>query len=139
LRQWAAGFADVAAVDIGETAGHWRLNLVPHEAAACPVEIVLYSNQRYDCAIGGEIYEDQPATDLAHMLPLLEAITQGRLVTRVWRSRATAAALAVATIVETNAGAWQREHADTLFARIGVRDTATLHDRHYAPYRRAVA
>lgn len=136
LRTWADSLNGVAEVDISEADDHWRLNLVPHGTAACPVELVLYSDQRYDCAIGSETYEDQPATDLASLLPLLQAIVDGRLVTRSWTTVATGAHLATATIVNTPGGPWMREHVNATLERIADRDAAAVRDRHYAPYAR---
>ena len=137
LRAWSDTLIDVAQRDIAEADAHWRLRLAPHEPAACPVEVVIYSDQRYDAAIGSEVYEDLPATDLSTLLPLLQAIFDGKLVTRTWATLATGAHLATATIAETTAGTWMNEHVNEAIARIADREATSVRDHHYAPYRRA--
>ncbi|MFM9939112.1 MAG: hypothetical protein ACKVP7_06415 [Hyphomicrobiaceae bacterium] len=136
LRAWAESLSDVATVDLSEADRHWRLRLVPHEAAACPVEVILYSDQRFDLAVGPETYEGLAALALSRFAPLLDAITQGRVVTRTWSTLATGAHLATATIVEAADGPWQHERETAAIARAADRDACSVRDRHYAPYRR---
>ncbi len=139
LRTWADGLSDVATVDVSEADRHWRLRLVPHAPAACPVEVILYSDQRYDIEIGPETYEGLAAEPLARYLPLLMAISEGRVLTRTWSTLATGAHHSTATRIDATDGIWQHEHVQAAIARVADRAACGVRDRHFAPYRGSAA
>lgn len=143
LEAWADTLAGVAAVEHGQEGTFWRLALQPIAPAACPVEIIVHQRQTYDVGIGPESYEDLPLEDLGRLLPLLQAVAAGRVVTRSWTTLATGALGMVETIVEMDVAGrsdtWQRERVLLGPNSAGVRATGRARDRHYAPYDRAAA
>lgn len=135
LRAWAQGLADVADIAETEADDYWRLALRPHAATACPVELVVYADQRYDIAIGGEVWEDNTLGAASELLPLLAAISEGRVVTRTWETLATGAPFEVESIVETGERPWRAARTNPALARIVSREDCVARTRHYAPYR----
>lgn len=135
LKAWTGFIADVAAIETGEGSSSWRLVIRPKAPQACPVELLLRHDQLYDIAVASEVYEDQPADDLELFLPLLEAIAEGRVVTRTEQSRVTGAVYAVETRIATAAGkSWVRRRALPA-ARLADPEQTIFTDRHYTPYR----
>ena len=71
------------------------------------------------------------------LLPLLEAITAGRVVQRRWISRATGACRAVESIVTLADGTqWRDGRTTGSVAEAVPRDETERHDHHFLPYRR---
>lgn len=135
LKAWTGFIADVAAVETGDGASSWRLVIRPKAPQACPVELLLRHDQLYDIAVASEVYEDQRAEDLDGFLRLIEAIAEGRVVTRTEQSRATGAVYAVETRVDIAPGkAWVRRR-ELPAARIADPEQTIFTDRHYTPYR----
>ena len=134
LVQWArsGGGADIeqAWVESG-----WRLAVMPHAANACPFELLLRRDQRYDLAIAGETYEDQAIESLDIFRPLVEAIAAGSVVVRRRLSAATGTLLSVDTLIWLADGALWRGVRETDADRPGAEPVGS--DRHYVPYRRA--
>lgn len=136
LQSWAKGLSDVA--DVAETKGRgfYRLSIQPHEANACPVELILRDDQNYDAQIGPESYENRPIEQLEIFLPMLEAIAAGRVVTRSWRTSATETLHSVETILSLDGGILTGERDIVGIADAIPRDRCIALDRHWAPYRR---
>jgi len=133
---WADGLTDVARVEVAETAEHWQLRLSPRVPSACPVEIVLYSDQSYDVIVGQETYEGRPLDDLTEIPRLLAAIAEGRVISREWTTVATGARHSIATVVELADGdRWSGERSDDVIGRVAGREACAVRDRHYVPYR----
>jgi hypothetical protein len=134
LDAWAKEITPVAQVERSETESNWRIRVAPTVPNACPCELVLRRDQRFDLAIGGETYEDLPIRDLAQYLPLLQAVAAGNVVTRRWISSATELEYKVETIVRLPDGtSWRAERANPLAPET---DESNLEcrDRHYLPY-----
>ena len=132
LTAWRGFVTDVATCDVSVEGRNVRLELRPNTRHACPVELVLYAKQRYDIAIAGEIYEDVGLTGREEFVPLLTAITEGRVVTRTELSALTERPVAVETIVTVGGGqVWRRGRP------IAPAEAETIYrDHHYLPYRR---
>ena len=134
LRSWAGELAEVADCEETDAADYWRLAVAPHDASACPVELILHRRQRYDVSIGDETYEDLPLERFDLLLPMLQAIAEGRVVTRAWHAAATEALHSVETIVDLPGGTLTGEREVDGVARIVSRDRCIACDRHYAPF-----
>ncbi len=104
LRQWSAALSDCARIEEQDAARYWRLAVRPLAVGACPIELILHHRQRCDLAIGNESYEDRSVEDFDLLLPLAEAITAGRVLTRHKTSANTGAALAIETHVKLAGG-----------------------------------
>lgn len=137
LRYWVPALRHVADVEDVETEAYWRLAVRPRIAEACPFELILHSDQHYDLLIGNEIFERQPVESLAAFQPLLEAIADGRVITRSWRTVATSMLAAVETIVMPAGGAaWRRIRRIASLAHVPLEDCQAI-DRHYVRFARA--
>lgn len=136
LKAWTGFVADVARVEEATVGSAWRIAIFPKAANACPVEIVLRQDQRFDISIGEETYEDQVIQSLDMFLPLLEAVADGRVVTRRTASAATGLLHSVATIVDLSDGSqYARVRANPATAGLSTDGTEAI-DTHYLPYRR---
>jgi hypothetical protein len=134
LEEWAKQIAPVARVERSDSEANWRMRVVPTAANACPCELILWRDQRFDIAIGEESYEDLAVPDLAIFLPLLQAVAAGNVITRRWISSATGLEHKVETIVRLPDGtSWRAERTNPLAPQI---DEIALEcqDRHYVPY-----
>jgi hypothetical protein len=137
LRYWVPTIADIVRASESEVPGRWTLSIVPKVEGACPVAITLRDNQHFDLAIAGEVYEDRAIASLDLILPLLQSITEGRVVQRCWMSRATGAHRATETIVTLADGSvWRDGRTIGAVAEAILREATERHDRHFLPYRR---
>lgn len=134
LAAWGETLQDVADVIVERAVSYWRLRLEPNASGACPIEIILHRGQVYDVMIGSESYESLPLDDPDKLMPTLEAIAAGQVVTWTRRSAMTNRPIEIATIVGAA--------PNPLFER--SRTTGALPvpsdivvERHYVPYRRA--
>ena len=134
LRAWIEGFAEIVEYEATEAADYWRLAVMPRAATACPIELILHRNQRYDMTIGRETYEDRPIESLGLFQPLLQAIVEGHVITRTWTTLATGAHHSVETIVDLGGEIWRAEHVNPDIATVAGRDQCAARDRHYAAY-----
>jgi hypothetical protein len=135
LEAWAAGLAAVAAIETESDESCWRVACVPHAAQACPFELMLRRDQRFDLTVGPETYEDQPIASLDMFQPLLAAIVAGRVVTSVWSTAGTGLRTGLETRIMPLAGApWSASHA--LNARPQIAGEIQRRDHHYVPYAR---
>ena len=136
LQAWTGFVADVARVEATQDGTSCRLALTPHCAHACPVALVLRADQHYDITIAGETYANRPLASLDLFLPLIEAITEGSVVTRHVSSSVTGLARGVSTVVTLPDG---RVFADGGLDPVAAPDPAgqlETRDTHYLPYRR---
>ena len=133
LKAWSGHVADVATCSVGQLEQTIRLDLKPRMSGACPVELVISPAQRYDIAIGGEVWEDEPVAPNQEFLALLDAIVAGRVVRRSEIAASTARPVAVETrVVISPDKVWQRRRAI-----VGGIDDTIWRDHHYLPYRRS--
>jgi len=113
LKYWAPSIADAARVEESETGNYWKIAVAPKLTNACPFELILHFDQRYDLAIGEETYEGLPIESFDIFLPFVEAVADGRVVQRHWVSRLTGLERSVETLVSLAGGGIWRETRGT--------------------------
>lgn len=99
IDSWLPTLRGVAAVEREMTDQYWRGRLRPHEASACPIELMLSRAQVFDCDIGNESVVGLRIADLGLFLPLLKAVADGRVILRSWSSLATGSVIVREQIV----------------------------------------
>lgn len=134
-----ARHANVVRTDETETGTYWRISVEPAAANACPFELIVhFEQQSFDIVIGPESYERCPTEDPALLPAMVEAIVNGDVITRRWRSANTGAPHSVDTIVPLPDGTdWQRSRLDGAVARAIPSANLISEDHRYAPYARA--
>lgn len=134
IKAWSGFVADVARVEVEGDGAAWRFAMSPKAPGACPVEIVLNGSQlKCDLRVAGETVEDVTLPSLEIVLPLMQAVAEGRVHTRRIASAATGLPLGVSTHIRLPDGqTFEPPSADcaTLHGGIESRDT------HYLPYRK---
>ena len=133
IEAWLETLRPVALVEVGRDEASWRASVDPHVPEACPFELMLRVDQRFDLTVGPETYEDQVIASLDIFVPLLKAIVAGRVVTRQHTTTATGTLTKIETIISLNDSApW-----------VGVRpliarppEAGVHRDQHYVPYAR---
>jgi hypothetical protein len=137
LKYWAPSIADAAHVEEARSGNFWKMAVSPGLANACPFELILHFDQRYDLAIGEETYEGLPIESFDLFLPFVEAIADGEVVQRHWVSRLTGLERSVETLVTlANGGIW-REARGAVQGMPSLEDDGTeLRERRFLPYRR---
>ncbi|MCL4766245.1 MAG: hypothetical protein KJZ80_08435 [Hyphomicrobiaceae bacterium] len=100
LEAWAAEMEPWSDIELGFVDGVWRISAVPHAETACPFEIVMRPDQRFDMTVGGETYEDLPLDALTDIPQLVRAISNGRVLIRHWSSSTTGLEYNVEMIVD---------------------------------------
>ena len=135
LEAWAKEMRPWADIEIDPINGAWRMSATPHVSTACPFEIVLRSDRKYDIRIGNEIYEDRPLDALTDIPQLVRGIANGRVVTRRWESWKTGLVYRIETVVDMpgSEGRFVRENPDAP-AVDDIELEASIEA--YAPYRR---
>jgi hypothetical protein len=136
LDAWLPSLADDAVIDRERMPMYWRARLIPHQANACPVEVMLSRSQVFDIEAGTESAEGQPLQDFGLFLPLLQAVVDGHVIQRTWLSQATGSELNREWIVEIAPGqTWSmRRHVRAGTAATELSAVAT--DHAFVPYRR---
>jgi hypothetical protein len=137
LRYWAPSIADTAHLEETETGDYWKIIVTPTVPSACPFELILHADQRYDLAIAEETYESRPIETFDWFVPFAEAIAGGNVVQRHWVSRLTGLERSVETLVTLpNGGIW-REGRGESHSLPTLDDYGTeLRERRFLPYRR---
>lgn len=139
LKAWMGFITTVASVEISGDLEAWRLAIHPSMRQACPLELMLRGDQHYDLLIGPETYEDKPVINLDIFIPIIEAVTEGHVITRHWRSAGTTLERSVETIVGSpRAVIWRAERLTPLATLIDPEECVS-DDHYYLPYRRANA
>ena len=137
LRYWVPTIADAAHVEDFDSPDYWKLAVIPHVAAACPFELLLRADQRYDVVIAGEAYEDLKIESLDLFVPLVEAIALGHVVQRDLASAATGQSHAIETVVTLAKGApWRQRRVLAALPPDTGTDDIIVTERHFLPYRR---
>lgn len=137
LKYWAPSVADAAHLEEAETGNFWKIAVAPHLAQACPFELILHFDQRFDLAIADETYEGLPIESFDLFLPFVEAIAAGRVVQRRWISRLTGLERSVETIVTlAGGGIWREARGETLGTPSLEDDGTELRERRFLAYRR---
>ena len=136
LEVWAAEMEPWATVELGFTDGVWRICAVPNAETACPFEIILRPDQKFDMRVGGETYEDQPLDALTDIPQIVRAISNGRILIRRWESWTTGLEYNLETIIDipgADEGRFERPNPEAPPAD-DAELIATV--RTFAPYRR---
>lgn len=137
LATWAASVRNAANVESTEGDNYWCLRAEPAAERACPFELIVHHDQHFDACIGPETYERRPIANLNLLVDLVEAIGDGRVVTRSHVSCNTGAVRAVETIVTlAGGGRWQAERPNEEVASTIRIEDCEARDRHYVPYQR---
>ncbi|MFN3625851.1 MAG: hypothetical protein ACK4TP_17550 [Hyphomicrobium sp.] len=138
LRYWAPSIADAARLDETEASDYWRLTVKPKVASACPFELILHADQRYDLSVADETYENRPIETFEWMVPFANAVADGEVVQRHWISRLTGLERSVETVVMLGDGGIWREGRGTVQHWMPTLDDdgAELRERRFLPYRR---
>src|SRR5262245_53829876 len=137
LRYWVPTIADVARASESQAPGYWRLAMSPDVIGACPFEMTLHDNQHFDIVLGSEFYEDRALASLELLLPILQSVTEGRIVHRSRIRRATGAERAVETIITLADGSvWRDGRTNEAVAAAIPREGTERHDHVFLPYRR---
>jgi hypothetical protein len=137
LRYWAPSIADAAHLEEAETSDYWKIIVAPHVASACPFELILHADQRYDIAISDESYENRPIETFELFLPFVEAVADGSVVQRRWISRLTGLERTVETLVTmANGGIWSDSRGEYHRMPTLEDDGTELRERRFLPYRR---
>lgn len=137
LRYWAPSVADAARLQEVENSDYWKIVVAPAVASACPFELILHSDQRYDVAIAGETYESRPIESFEWFVPFAEAIAEGNVVQRQWISRLTGLERSAETLVTMpNGGIWCEARGAPQKMPTLDDDGTELRERRFLPYRR---
>jgi hypothetical protein len=136
LRSLLAAQADCAAIEQEETVNYWRVRVKPVAVTACPFELILYRNRRFDLTIGPETYKNRVFDDLGLFRRLIEAIVAGQVVTRTWVSVATGSVPELETRVRLVDDVDWKITRKTALADVIPADAVEWHDHYYVPYRR---
>ena len=133
LREMLAGLEGSAKVSLDLTDQGARIALSPLAEGACPVELMVRADQHFDIAVGALLYEDRPVERLELFKPLIDAIVNGAVVERRYRSALTGLETGRETLVTlTDGSRWTDGRVDW------SGDTAErlAEDRIFLPYRR---
>lgn len=137
LEDWARAYGDCADISIAMTPAYWKLSAIPKISGACPFELLLRSDQKFDLQIAGEVYEDKPVDMFAFFPMLVRAIGAGDVDRIAICSALTGAVEAIETRVTLEDGwAWigERRVAPRTARKL---DGATEQRCHrFLPYRR---
>lgn len=136
LRYWVPAISDAARVEERDADGSWQVSVRPLFKAACPFTLALSSDRTWGLAINGVSYDKQPIETLEMFQPLVEAISEGRVVHRRWLSAKTGLETCVETIVDLGGGqTWTGEHFTSTILPAADGDLI-CEDHHFLPYRR---
>jgi hypothetical protein len=137
LRYWVPQVADAARIEDSEIAGAWKLAVTPRTEGACAFELLLCESQKFDLMLAGETYEDRPIESLSLFLPLVEAISEGRVIQRRTSSVLTGILYEVESTVLLGDGALWRDHRCLAPISSAVPGDSLTETRHlFLPYRR---
>ncbi len=138
LSYWAPSIADTARLEATESSDYWRINVAPTVSGACPFELILHADERYDLSIADETYESRPIETFDWFVPFANAVAEGDVVQRRWISRLTGIERSVETVVILgNGGIWREGRYSTPHRTPSIDDDGTeLHERRFLPYRR---
>jgi hypothetical protein len=134
LVAWTGSYSDVASVECEASGDAVRLSLKPHASTACALEFMLHRpSQSYDVQFANsDMWEDIPVVGAPQaLMPVLQAVTDGQILTRELISSATGKHRDRGVIVTPPSS------PPRTYGLSGYRDDASLvKDRHWAPYRR---
>jgi hypothetical protein len=134
LEAWAKAASDSAEIDIGASRQYWRMSAIPHARGACPLELMIKSDQTFSLKLAGEVYEDRPADKFDFFLKLSHAIAAGRVERIETLNALTVVLLVIAMRVElAPQWEWIGERRLAIPAADGAEERRT---HRFLPYRR---
>jgi hypothetical protein len=137
LERWAVASRDVASVAIAATPAYWKLAVDPSAPGACPFELVLRADQRFNTIIDREVYEDKPIDKFEFFPMMARAISNGS-VERIETLNALTGMLDVIEMRLTLEDGWawigERRTSPRLSRRLDIREERRVFP--YLPYRR---
>lgn len=137
LSYWVPTIKNAARIATSDDATAWCMQVSPHLRPACPLEIKIRSDQKFDIKIGGETFTGLPLDSFEIFLPIAEAVAEGRVVRRAWLTPSTGAEHTVETIVVLPGGkTWRAERVNEPIARLLPREDCISEDRTFPPYHR---
>jgi hypothetical protein len=137
LEGFAREYQDVAEMVMSATSAYWKLSAAPHIAGACPFELLLRADQKFNAAIGDEVYEDKPIDQFAFFPMLARAIAAGNVERIEVLNALTGTLDAIETRVTLEDGwAWIGERRTGPRGARRTDSTQELRTRHFLPYRR---
>ncbi len=136
IKAWSGFVADVARVETHDEGHGFRLAMQPSTPGACPIEMLL-DGDRLECdlKIGGETYEDLELPSLDVVLPLVEAVAEGRVMTRLTRSAVTGMRIGSDTLIELADGT-RIVLPPTPFGSVAGDAAVETRSQHFLPYRK---
>ena len=137
LDRWLDTIATDALIDRERTSEFWRVRLRPHQANACPVELMLSRGQTFDLDIGSESAVGHPVVNFSLFLPLLQAIAEGHVTHRAWSAQATGSVLTHEMIVRLPDGQDWTMRRLIMAGTAATELSAVARERSYVPYRRS--
>jgi hypothetical protein len=137
MEAWASAHRDCADVEVSITAGYWKLAAHPFTKGACPFELLLRADQKFDAAIGGEVYEDKPIDKFEFFPMLARAIATGNVEQIEVLNALTGALDAIETRITLEDGwAWIGERRTGPRGARRTDSTQELRTKRFLPYRR---
>lgn len=137
LEDWALAHGDCSAITTAMTPAYWKLSAIPNTPGACPFELLLRSDQKFDLQIADEVYEDKPVDVFAFFPMLVRAIGAGNVDRISIRSALTDTLEAIETRITLEDGwAWigERRVAPRLARKLDCATEQSCHQ--FLPYRR---
>lgn len=136
LDAWADSERDCARITTSSTPNFWKMTVAPEVAGACPFELLLRSDQRFNVQIAGEFYEEKPVDTFEFFPMMARAIARGNVEHIEVANALTDALEAVETRVTLEDGwAWIGERRIARPAR-RVDGAQQLRSHCFLPYRR---
>ena len=137
LETWARVNSDVALIETEIAPAYWKMSVAPHTVGACPFELKLHADRRFDLAIGGEVYEDKPIDGLDFFVMLARAVAAGRVERVAVVSALTGSVDAIETRVTLEDGwAWIGERRTGLRGTRRMDTAQELRTHRFLAYRR---
>lgn len=137
LSYWAPTIKNAARIETTDDATAWRMQVTPHLRSACPLEISIRTDQKFDLKIAGETFTDLPLESFEIFLPIAEAVAEGRVVRRAWLTPSTGSEHTIETIVQLPGGkTWRAGRVNEQIARLISREDCIREDHSFPPYHR---
>ncbi|MEQ1715698.1 MAG: hypothetical protein ABL907_06905 [Hyphomicrobium sp.] len=137
LNAWGDAFKDVAAIDVRDAAGYWRMSARPQTAAAAPLTLVLRADQKFDLAIAGEKFEDREIEDFELFVAIARAVSTGNVERLTTRCAVTGRLKASEMVLIFDDGSvWRSERSLGARTVPGVAGGEEVRTQRFLPYRR---
>lgn len=137
LEGWARDARDAADVDTQSAPTYWKMRVSPKQPGACPFELLVLADQRFNLRIADEVFEDKPIDSLDFFPMLVRAIAAGRVARIEIRNAMTGALESVETRVALEDGwAWIGERRITPRSKRTPDGGDVMREHRFLPYSR---